>query len=657
MEAELKHNHCKCKCCSDHHDHCNEEENESSYKTYIGIIVSLSLLVAGLILDHYHNFMTNTTWVRPLWYFVAFIPVGLPVIKEALEGLAKKDYFNEFTLMAIACIGAFCIGEYAEAVGVMLLYCIGENLQDRAVDKASKDISKLLSIRAEKARVIKGEEEVILKPEEVKIGEIIEVRPGEKVPLDGLIVSLNGGLFDTSALTGESIPRDIERGKEVLAGMICSGYSVRIKTTRLATESAVAKILDLVKNAQSKKAKSEIFIRKFARIYTPVVTVFAFLVMVVPYFISLLNPEFHYQFAEWLYRALVFLVISCPCALVISVPLSYFAGIGAASRNGILFKGGNHLDSIRDIDVVAFDKTGTLTTGKFNVFETWVKPGFDRKEMLSLLGAVEAMSNHPLAKAIVAYVEGQGLVIPKISSIQEITGKGTKAEFNGKRIIAGNLKLLNEEKVSYPKELREISSTIVALAVDEEFKGYVELSDGIKGESEKAIKELHSLGVKNIVMLSGDKQEIVDKYAGNLGINQAYGDMLPQDKAHFVEDIAKSQDKKIAFVGDGLNDAPVLTISNVGIAMGGLGSDAAVENADIVIQTDNPSRVATAIRIGRFTREIVIQNVTGALVIKLAVLSFDLIGYANLWWAIFADVGVTILAILNSMRIFWKKYS
>ena len=656
-----------CKCCScsssgshshghsHSHDHC-DSNSQPWYRPYIGVAISLGLLIAGLILDHYHDFMTETTWAKPLWYFIAFIPVGFPVVKEAVEGISRKDYFNELTLMAIACIGAFCIGEYSEAVGVMLFYCIGENLQDRAVDKATRDISKLLEVKSEIARVIKDGTVVEMKPDEVKVGDIIEVHAGERVPLDGVMVSDQGGMFDTAALTGESVPRDIEKGQEVLAGMISSGSTVRIQVSRPASDSALSRILDLVKNAQSKKARSEVFIRKFARIYTPVVTLLAFLVVVFPYFISLLHPTFHYVFSEWLYRALVFLVISCPCALVISVPLSYFAGIGAASRNGILFKGGNYVDAIKNVNVVAFDKTGTLTTGKFRVEEVHVGNGETQDRMLAIMAAAESQSTHPLAKAIVKYVKDSGISVPEAARMTEVAGKGTQAEIEGHEVLAGNLKLLRDEGISFPEELNGNSSTIVAMAVDGKFAGYVILSDTPKEDAAGTVKDLHNLGVDQVVMLSGDRKEIVSKYAAMLGLKHSYGEMLPQDKAEYVEQISKTPGKQIAFVGDGMNDAPVLAISNVGIAMGGLGSDAAIESADVVIQTDKPSKVATAIKIGRYTHTIVMENIIGALVIKVAILTLGVIGIASLWAAVFADVGVTMLAVLNSMRVLWHKY-
>ena len=641
-----------------HHEHAHDVSghNESSFKSYIGIGISSVLLIAGLILGQYNDFMDENLWAKPLWYFLAFIPVGFPVVKDAAEGLAQKDYFNELTLMSIACIGAFCIGEYAEAVGVMLFYCIGEKLQDSAVDKATRDISKLLEIKVETARLIKEGKVLTVKPEDVKVGDIIEVHPGERVPLDGIVESENGGMFDTAALTGESLPREIEKGGEVLAGMISSSDTIRIRVSRPLKESAVSRILDLVKNARAKKAKSELFIRKFARIYTPVVTLLAFLVVVLPYFISIVDPAFQYNFSEWLGRALIFLVISCPCALVISVPLSYFAGIGAASRYGILFKGGNYLESIRNVNVVAFDKTGTLTDGKFSIMDIEVEPDFSKEEMLGLMAAAESQSSHPLARVIVEYANHYSLNVFPVKSMREISGKGADAVIEGKRVIAGNLQLLKSEGVDYPEKLDSISSTIVALAVDGRFAGYITFSDMLKDDAEATVKGLKELGVKEVVMLSGDRKEIVEKYGAQLGISHSMGGLLPEDKAGYVEDISKTPGKEIAFVGDGMNDAPVLAISDVGVAMGGLGSDAAIESADVVIQTDHPSRMVTAIKIGRFTHEVVLQNVIGALVIKVAILALGTLGIANLWWAVFADVGVTMLAVLNSMRIFWKRY-
>lgn len=633
---------------------CGEKE-ETGYKAFIAPAISFALLLSGLIINHFHDsLLTSTWWSDPLWYLIAFIPVGFPVIRQAIIGISKGDYFNELTLMSIACIGAFLIGEYSEAVGVMLFYSLGETLQDRAVDKATRDISSLLDVRAETARVLVGGIFVQRKPEEVRVGDIIEVHPGERVPLDGVLDSQEG-IFDTAALTGESVPRTIEKGGEVLAGMIASSTTVRLTVNRPYGESTLSRILNLVKNAQERKAKSEVFIRKFARIYTPIVTALAVLVVLIPAIIGWVSPSFHYVFSEWLYRSLVFLVISCPCALVISVPLSYFAGIGAASKMGILFKGGNYLETITHINAVAFDKTGTLTSGEFSVDKVSALD-MPQDKLLAFMAASEKQSSHPLAKALVKYVESLNITVPIVDNMKELAGKGTQAIIEGQRVMTGNLKLMRESGIDYPEELNSHTSTIVACAINGVFSGYVILSDTVKSDSAETVKELKKLKVENILMLSGDRKEIVEKYAGMLDITEAHGELLPQDKAYIVESISKTPGKKIAFVGDGMNDAPVLALSNIGIAMGGLGSDAAIESADVVIQTDRPSRVATAIKIGRFTHKIVIQNITGAIIIKVVILALGLTGLATLWAAVFADVGVTMLAVLNSMRIMWKNF-
>ncbi|MDE6669853.1 MAG: heavy metal translocating P-type ATPase [Muribaculaceae bacterium] len=644
---EEQHNHT--------HDHEHEHHHAHGARAFIAPAVSLVMLVAGLLMSHFGvvPFATNR-WIELGWYIVAFLPVGLPVIKEAFEGIAAHDYFNEFTLMTIACIGAFCIWELPEAVGVMLFYSVGETLQHGAVDRATRNISKLLDIRGEKAVVIRDGRKVTIEPKTVKIGEIIEVHPGERVPLDGVLESTEG-LFDTSALTGESMPREITAGNEILAGMIASQSTVRIKVNREYSQSALARILKLVRNASSRKAHAELFIRKFARVYTPIVIVLAILLVAVPALVGLLDNSFHYVFSEWLYRALVFLVISCPCALVISVPLGYFAGIGAASRAGILFKGGNYLEAVTGINTVAFDKTGTLTTGRFSVVKV-ESAAMENREMLALLAAAETGSSHPLAKALLDYVTSQGIAVPPTSTMNEKAGYGTIAEVAGKRVIAGNLKMMKSEGITYPAKLNHLSGTIIVCGVEGEFAGYVTLADTVKPDAAETVKALHELGVDKIVMLSGDKKEIVSEYARQLSINEAHGELLPQDKAEYVEHVASMPDRCIAFVGDGMNDAPVLALSNVGVAMGGLGSDAAIESADVVIQNDQPSRLVTAIRIGRTTHTIVTQNIVGAIAIKVIILALGALGYASLWAAVFADVGVALLAVLNSMRIMWKKY-
>ncbi len=642
----------KGKCCSDSHSH----NHNHGIKAFLLPAISLIMLIAGITMSHL-NFapFSQNRYVELAWYVLAFLPVGLPVIKEAFEGIISKDIFNEFTLMTIACIGAFCINEYPEAVGVMLFYSIGETLQHRAVDKATRNISKLLDVRSEHALVIRDGRAIKVDPKSVNIGEIIEIRPGERVPLDGIMLN-DGGLFDTSALTGESVPRDIEKNGEVLAGMICLNSTIRIKVNKAYGQSALARILNLVNNATERKAHAELFIRKFARVYTPIVISLAALVVIVPWLFGLISTSFNYVFSEWLYRALVFLVISCPCALVISVPLGYFAGIGAASRAGILFKGGNYLEAITEITSIAFDKTGTLTTGIFSV-EKIGSASLANSELLSLIASAELNSSHPLAKAVTSYARTKGINIPAAEKMQEIAGYGTKAVVDGKNIVVGNLKLLRKENISYPADLNQEIDTIIACGINGTFAGYVLLADTLKPDSDKAIKSLKALNIKNIVMLSGDKKESVKKFAGLLGIEEAHGELLPEEKATYIENTSKMHGEKIAFVGDGMNDAPVLALSNVGIAMGGLGSDAAIESADVVIQTDNPSKVATAIRIGRFTHKIVTENIIWAISIKVIILGLGLLGFASLWAAVFADVGVALLAVLNSMRIMWRKYS
>lgn len=636
------------------HDHAHSGSHGHTL-TFLRPAISFIMLIAGVLMSHFDfaPFVVNR-WVEFTWYLIAFLPVGLPVIKEAVEGIEAHDYFNEFTLMVIACIGAFCIWELPEAVGVMLFYSIGETLQDMAVDRATRNISRLLDVRGEKATVIRDGQPVNVDPKTISVGEIIEVHPGERVPLDGKLIT-DDGSFDTSALTGESVPRELTEGEEVLAGMISSQKTVRIQVTREYSQSALARILELVNNASSRKAPAELFIRKFARVYTPIVIILAVLLVIIPAMVSLLHPAFDYVFSQWLYRALVFLVISCPCALVISVPLGYFAGIGAASRLGILFKGGNYLEAITRVNTVAFDKTGTLTTGKFSVTAV-ESPIIDRQVMLALMGAAEYDSSHPLAKALVDYVSSIGISIPKATSMKERAGYGTIAVVEGKTVMAGNLKLLKSESLTYPAALDSLPGTIIACAIDGKYVGYVILADTIKPDAADTVRQLNALGIKDVVMLSGDKKEIVAEYATSLGINEAHGELLPQDKAEYVERVAATPGKKIAFVGDGMNDAPVLALSDVGVAMGGLGSDAAIESADVVIQTDQPSRIATAIKIGRTTHTIITENIVGAIGIKVLILTLGAFGYASLWAAVFADVGVALLAVMNSMRIMWKKY-
>ena len=565
--------------------------------------VSFVLLVIGLIGKYSGISWFAESWIGAIWFLVAFLPVGLPVMREAWEAALQKDFFSEFSLMAIASIGAFCIGEYPEAVAVMLFYTVGERLQLLAVNKASKNISDLLDVRPERTDVWRTGRYMNVSPKDVKVGERIEVKPGGRVPLDGVLLEAEAQ-FDTSALTGESMPRSIREGEEVLAGMIVQGQAVRIQVNRPYEQSALARILALVKDASERKAPAELFIRRFARIYTPIVILLSFLIVSVPALVGMVTPSFQYVFSDWLYRGLVFLVISCPCALVISVPLGYFGGIGAASRAGILFKGGNYLDAITRVNTVAFDKTGTLTTGRFEVI-TVESTGIPASDLLSVLLSVERKSTHPVAQAVVRYAERKDSVPMEITDMRELAGHGVEAIMNGRQVLVGNIRLLTERGISVPKELSDSVSTVVVCAIDGKYAGHLLLSDTLKKDAVDAICRLKDLDVKDICLLSGDKQEIVNQFAERLGVDKAYGNLLPEDKAAYIERLTAEPDKSVAFVGDGMNDAPVLALSDVGIAMGGLGSDAAIESADVVIQTDQPSKVAEAISIGRATRNIV----------------------------------------------------
>lgn len=613
-----------------------EHENTEEQMPWWNVILSGGMLVIGLLFPYFGLDFVEKPQFMLAWYLLAFAFVGLPVMKEAWETALKGDVFSEFMLMTIACIGAFAIGEYPEGVAVMLLYCIGEALQDRAVDRARDNIQELIAFRPTVAKVVVQGKIIEKSPDEVQVGDILEVKAGDRVPLDGKLVSASAA-FNTAALTGESLPRTFETGGEVLAGMIAVDTVSHLEVVRPASESAVSRILNMVESAAERKAPTELFIRRFARIYTPIVIGLALLTVVCPYLYSIFDSQYSYVFTDWFRRALVFLVISCPCALVISVPLSYFAGIGLASKHGILFKGSNYLDAITEVDVVAFDKTGTLTTGEFAVQSV---VGLDQ-EALQTVAAMEKSSNHPIAQAILKYCPTE----ENISS-QDIAGYGLKND----EWLVGNLKLLDREQVSYADALRSIPETVVAVARKGKYMGHIILADTIKEDAKKAISDLPV----RAEMLSGDRQELVTKVAADLGISHAYGDLLPDGKVLHLQNVKKAGER-VAFVGDGINDAPVLALSDVGIAMGGLGSDMAIETADVIIQTDQPSKVACAMRIGRYTRRIVHQNIALALGVKAVVMLLGLLGFANLWMAVFADSGVALLAVLNAARIFFKK--
>lgn len=622
------------------HQHEHEHDTEESMNWWKPAL-SLALLITGIVMTAMGVEWFQNNWVRIAWYAVAWLPTGWNVLREAIEEAREGEVFSEFLLMAVASIGAFAIGEYPEAVAVMTLYCIGEALQDHAVDRARGSIKSLIAFRPDHATIIRNGKRETIDAGAVVVGDIVEVKPGERVPVDGILMD-QAAAMDTAALTGESMPRVIECGDEVLAGMIASEAVVRIQASRPASESAVSRILHLVEDATERKAPTEQFIHRFARVYTPIVVGLAVLVVALPWVYSMIVTSFAFDFSQWLHRALVFLVISCPCALVISIPLSYFAGIGAASRRGILFKGSNYLDAIAGVDSVVFDKTGTLTTGHFAVSEV---VGLS-DEQVATVAAIEQDSPHPIARAIIDYREPAQAAI---SDLKNIAGYGLSATVDGQSWLVGTTRLLEHEGLEYPDELRDIVGTMVAVAVGGKYAGHIVLSDVPKEDSARAIEELKRQGIET-TMLSGDRQAQADEVANKLGISKAFGDLLPQDKVAHIERI-KQDGRQVAFVGDGINDAPVLAVSDLGIAMGALGSDMAVETADVVIQTDQPSRVADAVSLGRRTRRIVTQNIAFAIGVKVLVMILGVLGMANMWEAVFADVGVALLCVLNSLRL------
>lgn len=637
-------------CCSteETHDNSHEEHdhgNGSSFKSHIPALISFLMLVLGIGMDYFEFELFRNEYVRIIWYSIAYIPVGFPVFKEAFTTISKGEIFTEFTLMSVATIGAFILGEYPEGVAVMLFYAVGELFQNAAVNSAKNNIKALLDVRPDSANVFRNNNWQTINPEEVEIGELIQIKVGEKVPLDGIMKS-EFSSFDTSALTGESKPNSIKKDEQVLAGMLNLEKVVEIQTTKKFKDSSLAKILQMVQEASSRKAKTELFIRKFAKIYTPIVFFLALALTVLP---SLFVDN--YEFREWFYKGLIFLVISCPCALVISIPLGYFGGIGAASRNGILFKGSNYLDLMAKVNVVVMDKTGTLTKGVFKVQEVNSNE-LSQNEFLNYVSALESNSTHPIAKAIVEFHPSEF----KAENVEEISGHGLKGVINSKEILAGNGKLLEKFGIDYPPELNEIVESIVLVGIDQKFAGYVTVADELKEDAGKAISGMIKNGVNEVVMLSGDKESIVQKVANELKINKAFGGLLPEDKVSKLQELKLNPGNTIAFVGDGINDAPVLALSDVGIAMGGLGSDVAIETADVIIQTDQPSKISTAIKIGRKTKQIVIQNIALAFGVKIIVLILGAGGLATMWEAVFADVGVAFLAILNAIRIQRMKF-
>ena len=598
------------------------------------LIISAIFFVSAIII--------NDSQLKLIMYIISYILAGGDVVKRAIENIKNGQVFDENFLMSVASIGAFFIGEAPEGVGVMLFYQIGEMLQSYAVGQSRRSISSLMDIRPDYANVLRNGEVLTIPPEEVEIGEIIVIKAGERVPLDGIVVEGNS-MLDTSALTGESLPREVITGSELLSGCINMNGLLNAKVTKSYSESTVNKILELVENASSRKSKSEKFITRFARVYTPVVVVIAVVLAIIP---PLIIKDA--TFNEWIYRSLAFLVVSCPCALVISVPLSFFGGIGGASRNGILVKGSNYLESLAKTEIIVFDKTGTLTKGVFKVQKIHsekIKP----EELLKLAAYAESYSNHPISLSLKEAYK-KDIDIEKISQVEEISGHGVSAAVENIKVLAGNDKLMEKFKIPYNKETSE--GTLVHIAADGEYAGYILIADKIKDDAFEAVSDLRKHNIKDIVMLTGDSESVAINTARELGIDRVYAGLLPADKVEKVEELISQKSKKVTlmFVGDGINDAPVLARADVGVAMGALGSDAAIEAADVVIMTDEPSKIAKAIEIAKNTIKIAYQNIIFAISVKVIILVLSTLGLASLWAAVFADVGVTFIAVLNAMR-------
>lgn len=607
-------------------------------KRGIKIIISAILFVLALVIPF------SNEWINNGLFIISYLVVGFEILKKAVRNIFRGKVFDENFLMAVATIGAFAIGEFPEAVAVMLFYQVGELFQSYAVDKSRKSIASLMDIRPDYANIEKDGKIEKVDPDEVKIGDIIIVKTGEKIPLDGVVVEGTSSL-DTMALTGESVPRVVKTEDKVLSGCINKDGLLKIRVTKEFGESTVSKILDLVENASSKKSKSENFITKFAKYYTPTVVIIAVLLAFIP---PIILKDFN-AFSVWLYRALSFLVVSCPCALVISIPLSFFGGIGGASKMGILIKGSNYLEALANTEIVVFDKTGTLTEGIFEVQDIYAE-GIEKDELLRIVAHAENYSNHPIAKSVKkAYNKEIDENI--IKNPQELSGKGIWAKIDEKDILVGNEKLMVEEKIDF-KKCDEVG-TILYVAIDKKYVGYVLIADKIKQDSSKTIRELKAMNIKETVMLTGDKKEVGEYVAKKLNMDKVYTELLPDGKVEKVEELLKqkSEKGKLVFVGDGINDAPVLTISDIGVAMGGLGSDAAIEAADIVIMTDETSKISKAINLSKKTMRIVRENIIFAIFVKIAVLVLTAFGASTMWEAVFADVGVSVIAIINALRM------
>ena len=655
----------KCKCCHTHehshghehgHDHHHHEHGEGGLRGKLLLIAATVFLLIGAVVVEHNTSLA--TWQLLLVYLVPYLLIGHDTLGEALEGIAKGDMFNEDFLMSVATIGALCIGflpgaetQFAEAVFVMLFFQVGELFEGYAEGRSRESISHLMDIRPDVANVERDGTVESIKPEEVRVGETIVVRPGEKIPLDGIIVEGTTSL-NTIALTGESCPRDVEERDEVVSGCINLTGVIRVKTTKTFGESTVSKIIRLVESADENKSRSESFITRFARVYTPIVVFAALALAFIPPFFS--AEGYGTAFSTWLYRALIFLVVSCPCALVISVPLSFFGGIGAASRRGILIKGSGYMDTLANLGTVVFDKTGTLTHGEFAV-EAVHPSDFDEHELLHLAAHVEHFTTHPIGAALRDAFPSEATDGCKIEDVEEIAGHGIRANVSGRTVCVGNGKMM--EDIGLEAHNCHLAGTIIHVAVDGKYAGHIVINDKIKEDSAEAISSLKRLGVEKTVMLTGDREAVGKDVAERLGLDEYHAELLPADKVAHVERLLseKTEGKSLAFVGDGINDAPVLKRADVGIAMGGLGSDAAIEAADVVLMDDKPSKISTAIGIARRTIHIARENVVFAIGVKVAVLLLATVGLGNMWMAVFADVGVTVLAVLNAMRTLSKK--
>ena len=656
----------KCKCCHTHehghshehhheHEHHHQEHGEGGLRGKLLLIAATAFLLIGAVIVEHNTSLA--TWQLLLVYLVPYLLIGHDTLGEALEGIAKGDMFNEDFLMSVATIGALCIGflpgaetQFPEAVFVMLFFQVGELFEGYAEGRSRESISHLMDIRPDVANVERNGTVESVKPEDVRVGETIVVRPGEKIPLDGIIVE-GATSLNTIALTGESCPRDVEEKDEVVSGCINLTGVIRVKTTKTFGESTVSKIIRLVESANENKSRSESFITRFARVYTPIVVFAALALAFIPPFFS--AEGYATAFSTWLYRALIFLVVSCPCALVISVPLSFFGGIGAASRRGILIKGSGYMDTLANLGTVVFDKTGTLTHGEFAV-EAVHPSDFDEHELLHLAAHVEHFTTHPIGAALRNAFPSEAIDGCKIEEVEEITGRGIRAKVSGRTVCVGNGKMM--EDIGLEAHNCHLAGTIIHVAVDGKYAGHIVINDKIKEDSAEAITSLKRLGVEKTVMLTGDREAVGKDVAERLGLDEYHAELLPADKVAHVERLIreKAEGKSLAFVGDGINDAPVLKRADVGIAMGALGSDAAIEAADVVLMDDKPSKISTAIDIARRTIHIARENVVFAIGVKVAVLLLATVGLGNMWMAVFADVGVTVLAVLNAMRTLRK---